>query len=138
MHHHRGFSLTELMIAIAIMAILAGIGIPTYQNYTQRARYSEVVNAAIPYKIGVNLCFQLQGDLSSCNGGAENIPKNIAHNEYPGLVDTAEVKSGVITLTPKTLYGFKNTDRLVFTPTVHGEYLSWATSGDAVQKGWAS
>ncbi|MDB6096658.1 MAG: pilE [Francisellaceae bacterium] len=40
----KGFSLIELMIVIAIIGILAIIGIPAYQNYLIRARVSEVFN----------------------------------------------------------------------------------------------
>lgn len=35
--NHRGFSLIELMIAIAIIAILASVALPAYQNYVKKA-----------------------------------------------------------------------------------------------------
>ena len=47
--HGRGFTLIELMIVIAVIAILLSIALPTYSNYTVRARIAEglsVANAA--------------------------------------------------------------------------------------------
>ena len=54
MRKQGGFTLIELMIVIAILAILMAIAIPAYQDYSVRAKVSECVNAVAPHKLAVS------------------------------------------------------------------------------------
>ena len=45
---NKGFTLVELMIVVAIIGILAAVGIPAYQDYTTKARLQEGPSLAAP------------------------------------------------------------------------------------------
>jgi type IV pilus assembly protein PilA len=135
---HRGFTLLELMITVAIVGILAAIAIPSYENYSRKAAYSEVVAQTAPYKVGVNSCFNLNGSLEGCNASSNDIPPTITNGM--GMVSELSVTDGIITVTPNNRKGITPEDTYVLTPelpSATANALTWVSSGGGVVKGYA-
>ena len=131
--NHKGYSLIELMIVVAIIGILVTIALPSYMHYTKRARYTEVVQAAMPYKLAVTECYQSNSALTNCNSGENSIPQNYSTT----LIDHIEVSEGVINITPKPTFGFNESDNYKLSPIIHDDQIEWQSSGGGVDKGYA-
>lgn len=92
----QGFSLIELMIVVAIISILATLSIPSYQTYTQRARFTEVIHAAQPYKIAVTLALQQGYSAAELGNGTYGIPTEAKATKNLASI---RVENGTITAT---------------------------------------
>lgn len=72
-----GFTLIELLIVIAIIGILAAVAVPSYQNYTDKAEFTAVINATAPYKLAVDACIQISG-IGNCSANQNGVPSTNA------------------------------------------------------------
>lgn len=140
MKKQQGFTLIELMIVVAIIGILAAVALPAYQDYTKRARYTEVVNMTNAVKTAVELCAQDAGGvLTTCDGDGGDAAA--AAGEEQGIVTAAfgavsndavtsiTVVDGLITVTPTAANGIVATDTFVLTPTVTNGQINWTNNG---------
>lgn len=124
---YMGFSLIELMIVVSIIGILTAFAIPSYKNYTERARFTEVIVATEPFKTAISLAIQEGAELNELSHDAYGIPseplptKNIA---------SIKVSHGIITATSTQAAGHAT---LILTPDQTGNV--WTISGTCLNAG---
>ncbi|MCW8091611.1 pilin [Alteromonas sp. ASW11-130] len=127
-NNQKGFTLIELMIVVAIIGILAAIALPAYQNYTQKAKFTEAVNATAAVKSAVEVCAQTVGGatpLNDCDGGSNGIPADTT---------TLTTTNGVVVSTASAASGITKADgtaaTYTLTPTFADGKVTWVAVCD--------
>lgn len=113
----RGFTLIELMIVIAIIAILMAYAIPAYRDYTVRAKAGEGIAMSASLKSLISEHWVNEGEVATLNSGAGIVPA--AANFTGENVSQIAVTSGVIQVSyfnDATLAG----ETLTLTPNIPG------------------
>jgi len=98
MKNQKGFTLIELMIVVAIIAILAAIALPAYQDYVARAQVSEAMTLSGGAKTAVTEYYADKGAFPADNDAAGLAPAASINGKY---VLSVEVEDGSITATMK-------------------------------------
>lgn len=134
MNAQKGFTLIELMIVVAIIGILAAVAIPSYQNYTKRAAYSEVIASMASVKTAIGVCMS-QAAKTDCDSAGEagvTLPGNAGAVKSVTITET----TAAIVATPNNYKGIVEADTCTLTPTLNGTTVTWAYSGPCVTNGY--
>ncbi|AUR52163.1 pilin [Aquella oligotrophica] len=120
-----GFTIIELMIAVAIIGVLAAIAIPAYQNYIYRAKASEAISFAQAAQTAVADYYQTNGSVPTTNqaAGLNATGTNITGTNVAGVtVGTG----GAITVTA-SISGISQFG-ITLSPTATSSGINWACS----------
>ncbi|MDP2172128.1 MAG: pilin [Rhodocyclaceae bacterium] len=133
----QGFTLIELMIVVAIIGILAAVALPAYQDYTIRAKVSELLISAGNSRTCVTEAFQATG------GAAVALTADDITACTPPILGKVTASTlandGTITVTGTTAATSVGANVVItLAPTVSGQSLTWACTSSVAKYAPAS
>ena len=129
----QGFTLIELMIVVAIIGILAAIALPAYQDYTRRAKMSEVILAASNCRTSVTEMYQAASSNPFPASGQFGCETTGSTSKYVALIATDN--AGIVTVTSQNIGGGAD-GKLTLTPYIGASAAAGAADAGKQITSW--
>jgi type IV pilus assembly protein PilA len=126
----QGFTLIELMIVVAIIGILAAVALPAYQDYTVKAKMSEVILAASTCRTSITEAVQTASSVPSDDNGW-GCESTSSTSKYVAKIETKGT-TGKVKVTVQGISGVSGS--VILVPTISNNVVTeWACGpGDSL------
>ncbi|QLE78311.1 prepilin-type N-terminal cleavage/methylation domain-containing protein [Francisella sp. Scap27] len=124
--NNKGFSLVELMVVIAIVAILAAISVPAYSNYIMRVRFQDEISKMDNYRKAITDFIQNSGVTTDAEfqSGIANVKDNYLGDDNVAIMSELKANNGTL-LSHPVING--STYQIALTPRINdnGSLINW-------------